>query len=280
MKPETNALDKLLRPLSDKLLRVGGFFGEPASCKQQFENLHKSLESSRQDLVRRLGEDRLFRFREQALGSVQEGLRGCYYHLGNIRLIEGEMMAVAQRFVNEHGEIPEAPYGFTSSLRPTRLTFEYQAFVFAQRRTLEYFAKSAGAFFKCEVKRIRDIVDNRQLARAEPTELSHAVISKIRTGLEALTDVVPPDLKAKGVRDTLAHWKDIPAGHFYIVYRPGKPVLVGLAGGGEKLPYFQIPENETRIASLSATLQDQIERVQALVFGTYSQMGFGFNATY
>ncbi len=67
-----------------------------------------------------------------------------------------------------------------------RLTFEYHAFVFALRRSLDYLAVSVGAFFK--------------------------TIDLLREVLPTLDDLLPADKqRRRAARDILAHWKALTA---------------------------------------------------------------------
>ncbi len=74
-----------------------------------------------------------------------------------------------------------------------RMNFEYQAFVFALRRTLEYFAVSVGAFFKHDVHRIRKLVYT--ISGAEPRDISERVSLVLEESLRKLSDILPPDNK-------------------------------------------------------------------------------------
>ena len=139
-----------LRRLSD---RAGPFFAAlqhlagfelPPDSRRRFLALHASLTAMpRPPLLARLTieggsrKDWLTPLTEAVLGHVQEGLAAYHYHLSNIELIEHEITALAQRSLAEL-QIPTPSAIGGGNTR--RLNFEYQAFVFAARRTMEYLA--------------------------------------------------------------------------------------------------------------------------------------------
>ncbi len=159
-----------------------------------------------------------------------------------------------------------------------RVNFEYQAFTFALRRTLEYFAASVGAFFKREVIRIRDLAN--AIRNDEPEEIRNRVLTRLHECVQGLEDVLPAQGRPKSIRDVLAHWKHVPAGHLNIVRWPDG-IRVGLAGGGENLRFEEFVETtlqsagdfNVKVALLAPHLRNQLERVESLIFGIYSDMG-------
>lgn len=280
--PDLLALSARSGPFFSALKRVAGF-KLPTLTKQRFLAFHASIAATpRLPVLTRLTveggsrRDWLTPFTEAVLGHVQEGLAASYYHLANVESIEREMISLAQTWL-PNIQLPKGSAVAGGNTR--RLNFEYQAFVFALRRTMEYFAVSVGAFFKCEAHRIRTLADS--IAAAEPPDTRDRVRVKLDESLHGLSDVLPPADKERSVRDQLAHWRAVDAGVFNVTSGP-EEVRIFIAGGGENIHPW---DSETRlelkrqeaggiaIMALTPILRDQIMRVESLVFDVYSEMG-------
>ncbi len=97
-------------------------------------------------------------------GDVKHGLAAAHYHLQNLEAIESGVYSHAM------GNIPKLlpeKSGSIAGGSSLRLDFEYQAFIFALRRTLEYSAHSIAAYFKTEVKGFRKLA--RTIGEAHST---------------------------------------------------------------------------------------------------------------
>lgn len=264
------------------LEEVAGF-ELPPSTKNRFLALHSLITATPvlPDLTRLTvsagsRRDWLTIFTAATLGHVQEGLAASYYHLANVEGIEGEMIS---RALTKLRNI-QLPRPFLAAGGNTRrLNFEYQAFAFALRRTMEYFAVSVGSFFKCDVHRIRRLAAS--ITGAEPKKISDRVRARLEKSLGNLEDVLPPSNKKLSVRDQLAHQRAVSAGEFNIRGRPDG-VLIGIAGGGENLRPWDLgtaaelrrhQEGSVAFMTLTPILLDQIKRLESLVFEVYSAMG-------
>lgn len=215
-------------------------------------------------------------FAESVLHSVQEGLAATYYHQKRVEILEQKIIKIAV------AAIPELQLPKKSVLAPgseRQLNFEYQAYLFAIRRTLEYFAVSVGAFFKCDAHRIRTITET--IRGREPAENCEKVRKKITIALRNLTDILPPDKKIKGSRDILAHYKSVSAGTLNIANRESG-YEIRLWGGGERLEAWstetppqvaQRIENGIAFEILNPTLLNQIAKVEQLIFDFYQTIG-------
>lgn len=271
-----------LRPYLETFGKAASF-ELPESTKKKFLSIHSSITATPQlaTLSRLTVEggsrkDWLKRFTSAVLDDVQEGLAASYYHLANIEHIEQEVISAALSTLAHL----EQKIGTTLGGGNTRkLNFEYQAFAFSIRRTMEYLAASVNAFFKRDGNRIRNLVAS--IEGAEPVELSEKV--RIKTGklIQGLQDLLPSgdDLS---VRDQLAHWKTVPAGHLNVTWTP-TDILVGFAGGGQNIhPWGSETGLELKYEEmggigfmhLTPVLQNQIMRVDDLIFSLYSEMGF------
>ena len=216
--------------------------------------------------------DWYFRFGDGISWSVREGLGASYYHAGNAEEIEAEMM----KRCTDALEALEAPdWPSVTRLYTRKLNYEYQAFQFALRRTLDYLARAAAAFFKTECASINGLA--KALDRTDFPEISGRVIACVEGAREDLADVI----EKPNVRDQIAHYEAVEAGQLNIHW--GKNfTIVSLAAGGEKFSPFMFSTNPPprRYGSsigfhrLAPALRNQLERVEQLVFDVLAELGF------
>ena len=114
---------------------------------------------------------------------------------------------------------------------------------------MEYFGNSLGAFFRCQVRSVRDV--SNSIRNSEPAELRDSVIKALESGLERLSDILPPRDQSDSARDTAAHTAAVPAGRVRLMFFGGK-LRISISGGGEGLNEAE-PTSETR---LSPVLRD------------------------
>lgn len=270
-----------LRPYLKTTEKVAGF-EFPEYTNRKFLHVHSLITATPQlaTLSRLTVEggsrkDWLKRFTSAVLGDVQEGLAASYYHLANIEYIEQGVISAALSTLAPL----ELKVGTTVAIGNTRkINFEYQAFAFSIRRTMEYLAASVNAFFKRDGNRIRDLAVS--IKGAEPTELSEKVSAKAEQLIQGLQDLLPPGSDLS-VRDQVAHWKTVPAGHLNVAWTQ-TGILVGFAGGGQNInPWAAETGLELKyeekggvgFMQLTPVVRDQITRVENLIFSLYSEMG-------
>ena len=270
------------RPLFAAMERIAGF-ELPETAKNKFLAFHSAVtRTPRLPILLRLTieggsrRDWLQPFINTALGHVQEGLAASYYHIANVESIEREIINLASTALEEL-QIPT--YSCVGGGNTRRLDFEYQAFVFALRRTMEYFAVSVGTFFKHPVHRIRALASS--IDQAEPLELSRRVQARLNESLRTLSDLLPPADTERAVRDQLAHWEAVAAGVFNISAGPDG-IFIGIAGGGENLHAWDTgtrlePQRQRQgsieFVRLAPVLQEQVSRVETMIFGVYEELG-------
>ena len=247
-------------------------YPQPTGLRERFQALHESVRASEEDLRRRLQDRWLGRFREHVFRDVQETLTACHYHLDNIQAQEEQLAADAPVFLADV-DMSHFPYGFSAGLRPNRVTFEYHAFLFAADRTLQYFSKSVGEFFKVEVKGLRDLQKNKQFKKAKPAEVRARAQKALTAGLEQVRGVSPASTGGKTLRDLLAHWKHIGSGTFDILCRQDGSTSFVMVGGGERLnPDFRPGARGEEFQTLTGVLGRQLSAVEALIFDTYAAL--------
>lgn len=83
------------------------------------------------------------------------------------------------------------------------------------------------------------------------------------------------------MRDQLAHWEAVAAGVFNISAGPDG-TFIGIAGGGEnirpwdsgtRLEPRRQKEGSIEFTRLAPVLQDQVSRVESMIFGIYDELG-------
>jgi len=217
-----------------------------------------------------------------ALGSVGHGLAACHYHLSRLEEVERQVQDMLLR----EKAVSLLQDGVVIGRGTPTIDFEYHAFAFAIRRTLEYAAQSVGAFFKTQAYRIRDL--ERSISRGSPEDLRDRIQQRLRSSLPALRDILPDDSQPPSVRDRLAHYEAVPCGVLNIGRR-GDKLVVGFWGGGEKLNWFGsgpkglVPGEEKEFLTLhmlSPVLKRQLSKVEGLVMGMYSDLGLRERDTY
>lgn len=224
-----------------------------------------------------VGKDRnwLDRLRGMVLINLAGGLSATHYHLARIQAMESRLIALATALPPDLG----LPPGFGLSGGDTRaLSYEYQAFQFDLRRSLEYLAGTLGAFFKTDLHRIRTAV--AAISGRTPEPESAAVVALLQQHLSGLQDLVPPDkTKRRSPRDRLAHWEHVEAGTLSITWGP-KGVAVQLLAGGEGLSdMFEVlrpgdnPPSLLTGMRLTPILASQLMRVEALCADTFTALG-------
>jgi len=216
-------------------------------------------------------------FKESVLSNTIDGFGASYYHFTNIEFIEKEFFSLV---VKELPNLQIPPWSTIGGGNTRRINYEYQALAFSLRRTMEYFAIGIGAFFKCDVTRIRKL--SNAIENAEPKDLRKQVQKRLEESFLRIEDLLPPrDGKEKSVRDRLAHWNSVPAGHFN-VSRGQDEYMIGLFGGGENLssrvtlPIITLEGKDNtvfKVSKLSPVLFNQILRVETMIFNIYADLG-------
>lgn len=211
---------------------------------------HLAQKEGRLDWRQRLG---------RHLGHTLEGLAIANYHVERVGEIETEL---AQMVASLQDPPRSSSVGFGSR----KLNAEYQAFVFALRRAVEYFSAAVGAFFKTDCRRIKDAPS--AISGREPRERSSVAITAIEAGLSRIPGLLTSEA-AQSTRDRMAHAEFVDAGTYNAVWdASGNLSVQALVGGGEELPHFPDPS-----VTLSATLRTQFHAVCAMVLETYTIFG-------
>lgn len=265
-------------PLWESLSAVAGF-DLPAASQERFSGVHRHLTTiPPPETLRRLvppGDGRpdwLGRLTTKILDNVQEGVGACHYHLQAIRAIESDLHSRALAELARLNLPTTSNFGVGGG-NTRRLNYEYQAFLLATRRTLEYFAGSVAAFFKSDDPGLRGLANS--IARSEPVAERVRVIEKLDRN-SALVESLLSQHPRITVRDRVAHWEPVQAGTFNLVCIPGSdpPLHLGLMGGGEEL-FALVPFDTDERTGLSDELAEVLERIEVLIFESYQALGLG-----
>lgn len=195
------------------------------------------------------------------MGHALEGLAVGNYHYTRTLEIERDIATTLS-------SLETAPPSSTMGFASRKLNAEYQAFVFALRRSMEYFAAAVAAFFKTDCRRIRTL--EKSIAGREPTERSEKTLEVVQRALAKQPNLLTArDEQKKSVRDRLAHEEYVWAGTFNAAWDDdGELTIVAIIGGGEELPGFSDPAR-----TLSAALLEQFDGVADMMVATYRQLG-------
>lgn len=274
--PPEIAFSRGIPELFDELATVAGYV-RPVAMTDWFFALQKYLLESTPASLAHLehnsgsGPDWLARCRHGILSNVQEGLYSSLYHLTRVEQIESAMLAIAKRHAPNLAMRKGSGAGGGNS---RALNAEYQAFAFAIRRTLEYLAVAAAAYFKTDCHSFRRL--SAAVGSRGPENKSAALQAFFITHLQSISDVIPEDKhNDRSLRDRLAHWESVPAGSFSISRAPWG-YDVALIGGGHDLPAFRPPPAKAdnspeggmvTYTALGPLLRDQFERVERTIYG-------------
>jgi hypothetical protein len=196
-----------------------------------------------------------------ATGHVQEGLIAAYYHADVVRTLEERILKAAE---HHRADLVRYP-GSTMGLRSRPLAYEYQAFLFAERRTLDYLAVAAAAFFRgAECHSIKDL--RKAIAGKEPIEIGNRLGQRLEAELTRFS------LSGNGYRsprDRLAHWEAVDAGVFNFIAHPDG-LLIRFVGAERPL---DLDADQDVIVGVAAELHGAAERIEQLIFDVYRDLG-------
>jgi hypothetical protein len=153
---------------------------------------------------------------------VRGGLAAAHYHVQRLADLETAVAKLLAEFASE------TRYTGSIGVGPTRiLDFEYQAFILAYRRCLDYLAGALACYFKMNVRSFRTFP--KSLAKTNPPAVSDALRKAHARHVDALAFVLLDGRQS--IRNRIAHYEFVPAGFINLNSRYG----VILIGGGEEL---------------------------------------------
>lgn len=193
--------------------------------------------------------------------SVRDGLTACHYHVSRIVQIENEILD----FCEKRGELFRE--GVDTNFRIPSLSAEYAALQFALRRTLDYLAKTVGAFFKTDggsFRRLGKTIEGRQ-----PVENAEAILNRLAS--TDLSSILGTD-EGHSVRDQLAHHQVVEAAWFG-VQRVDGDLKVRYSSEVEDIEQDSFLTTPHRGRDLSMSVAAKLAFVEDAIFGCYVDLG-------
>lgn len=196
----------------------------------------------------------------ETIDDLREGLTAAIYHQRNVLRLEQEIVEVCRTaYANASFSLAENPV--TMAVGAQRLTYEYHAFLFAIRRTLEYLARGLAAYFGRSSKSFRRIP--KTLEGALPKGPATAIASKSTAAISNLEDILGRG-DARAARDRIAHTRPEEPGVLNIIFSPGGEVGVHLVAGAEGFE-LSLPIDQAE-PQLGPVLIERCGRVERLAF--------------
>jgi hypothetical protein len=182
------------------------------------------------------------------LSHVRGALAAAHYHANRLGEIEASVNAVlARTAVRQSLENSTMGFGCTR-----KMDIEYQGFVLAYRRCLDYLAHSLAGYFMQEVSSFRTFP--KSIAKTKSPEVATALTEAHARHASQLKFVLAEGRRS--VRNRIAHYEFVSAG---CVNLTAKGFF--LVGGGEEVP---MPENPNGV-NLNAALYGRLRVLHACV---------------
>lgn len=188
---------------------------------------------------------------------AQDGLTAGYYHCRRVETIEHGVDAIARQiYANPPADMPETNTSFSAR----QLTYEYQAFIFALRRSFDYLGAALTMALGCpRASGFKDVPKKLGHRDVSDRSAADAIAAKVPSLLASFPEVFGTQ-KGHSTRDRIAHVLSVPGGQFTLWFRPGQPVAVELNGGGERLSLSGDPSKAP--GRLTAILVDRLVRFE------------------
>jgi len=199
-----------------------------------------------------------------SLYNVQEGLRAAYYHYRNVERLEREVSSVCLEAVRERPD--DLPWT-NMFLEAPRLTYEYQAFIFALRRSFDYLGSSLALALGCTRPRgFRRLPGPLKHASGENATAAVSITNLVGPIMEVYPEVFTNGSEQRySLRDRIAHTESVQAGTFAILLRPGEPTRIEVTAGGEGLTFSEHFPGPSP-GRLAASLLERLTRFEATLF--------------
>jgi hypothetical protein len=182
------------------------------------------------------------------MGNVRSALGAAHYHRLQLASLEDEVAKVLTEsdFARRMGDATMAVGG------TRKLDYEYQAFVLACRRSLDYLAGALSSYFKTEINNFRKLP--KSLEKRRPASVVVAISAAHARHVEDLAFIM--DEGRASTRNRIAHYEFVAAGVINLTARG-----FVLAGGGEEL----LPSRDGPQPRLQDVLSTRLERLHACI---------------
>lgn len=191
---------------------------------------------------------------ESVLGSTRSAAAAVFYHCENLAGMEREVLS----FRDIELLIPLIGRSAIGGGNTQKLDFEYHAFIFAYRRTLDYLSRGIAALVKEDCKSYNKLAASLQNHAQKPwvrqiTDMHSEYAPRLKTFVHAS--------RGHSTRDRIAHHLHVPAGSLNVNAQG-----VFFAGGGEDL------EPSTK---LERVMDEYIQTLREVLTICFSAMAVG-----
>jgi hypothetical protein len=256
-----NEIRRIATPEVDDCIRaardIAGFTEFPETLRTPFQYFHEFITKPQPQFITDLRanpkyEHWYYRLINGILGNTQSAFECVYYHYFNVLDMESRLIdRLAQG--NHRNVMGSASLSIGNT---KRLDFEYQAFVFAYRRALEYLARSIAAYFKTDCNSFKDLPKAIIRTKA-PGVISSPLLTLHPEWVKTFRFVLSSGNEHRSIRDEIAHYSFVSAGSINL---SSSGFMV--AGGGEGLEPFSgkslSDAHKTRVDQLTKCLSDAI----------------------
>lgn len=182
------------------------------------------------------------------IGDVRGALAAAHYHKANLAALEETVTALLAQ-----SDFKSRMGNSTMGLGGTRkLDFEYQAFVLACRRALDYLAGAIACYFKTEANSFRSLP--KAIGKKSPSTVASLINEAHARHLDDLAFVMAEGRQS--VRNRIAHYEFVSAGCINLSSRG-----FTFVGGGEDLRI----KHATRDMGLQEVLDSRLTRLHTCV---------------
>jgi hypothetical protein len=198
--------------------------------RQPFLYFHNYLTNPQPDFITVWREDPkqekwYHRFANGICGDVQNTLACVLYHYDHLVSIERNVMEGIEKF-NYRKALKNSTMALGNTLV---LDFEYQAFILALRRCLDYLARAISTYFRNDFHSFRRF---GEFLQKQNRPLVTKRLIELHVKYNAAFEFVLSDGERKSVRDKISHYEYVPAGCINLSQRGFM-----LIGGGEELGF-------------------------------------------
>ncbi len=183
------------------------------------------------------------------LGDTQNALACVYYHQEQMLDLESRVLAE----LSKHNYMSLLGATVVGVPNTQKWDFEYQAFVLAVRRCLDYLARALAAFFQNDFNSFRRLP--RVLRSVKPSSVAEQLIRVHAIYVQRFSYVLSEGDR-KSTRDRLSHYEYVPVG---VINLSSKGFM--LLGGCENLTLTE-PDKQVR---LSTIIQQRVTDLQECI---------------
>lgn len=199
-----------------------------ASDRQPFLYFHNYITNPQPEFITNWRDDPVqekwyHRLVNGILGDVQNTMACALYHHERLVTIERQVMEGIERY-NYRNALGNTTVGLGNTLV---WDFEYQAFILAVRRCLDYLARAICAYFKNDFHSFRRL---GEFLRRQDRPLVTTSLIEFHEKHSAKFDFVLSEGTRKSIRDRISHYGYVPVGCINLSQRGFM-----LVGGGEEL---------------------------------------------